>query len=145
MAGPEAEPLGAVDGVRYDADRTSTWPEDARALVGGAGGGYDVVLDAVGSWPEAIRALRPGGRLVVLGANRSDTATLDVRPYYFGQYDLLGTTMGSPRDFSGLLALMREEAVRPPVVDRVLPLAEAAAAHRHLESGTAFGKVVLEP
>ncbi|MCW2816095.1 MAG: putative oxidoreductase [Nocardioides sp.] len=139
-----ARELGAVDGVRYDGEAAPTWPEDARALVGGAAGGFDVVLDAVGAWPEALRALRPGGRLVVLGANRSDRAALDVRPYYFGQYDLLGTTMGSPLDFAGLLGLMRERDVRPPVVDRVVPLAEAAEAHRHLESGTAFGKIVLD-
>jgi zinc-binding alcohol dehydrogenase/oxidoreductase len=139
-----AQELGAVDGFRYDGDCATTWPEDSRAAVGGAAGGFDVVLDAVGSWPEAIRALRPGGRLVVLGANRSDQATLDVRPYYFGQYDLLGTTMGSPRDFHGLLDLMHAGAVGPPVIDRTFGLDQAADAHRHLESGTAFGKIVLE-
>jgi NADPH:quinone reductase-like Zn-dependent oxidoreductase len=128
--------LGAAGGVRYDDPQ---WPEQARALTGG----FDLVLDSVGSWAESIRALRPGGRLVVLGASRADRAHLDVRPYYFGQYDLLGTTLGSPRDLAGLLQLIDSHDVAPPVIDRVYPLDRAAEAHAHLESGTGFGKTVL--
>lgn len=131
--------LGASGGVRYD---DPAWPAAARELVGGRG--FDVVLDPVGNWAQAIDALRPGGRLVVLGANRADQAELAVRPYYFGQFDLLGTTMGSPRDFAGLLRLMADHAVPPPVIDRVFALDHAADAHAHLESGGGFGKVVLE-
>jgi zinc-binding alcohol dehydrogenase/oxidoreductase len=102
------------------------------------------VLDSVGTWPDSVRALRPGGRLVVLGASRSEQAPIDIRPFYFGQYDLLGTTMGSPHDFAGLLDLMAELAVPPPVIDRTFPLDRAADAHRYLESGAGFGKIVLE-
>ena len=82
--------------------------------------------------------------MVVLGASRAERAELDVRPFYFGQFSLLGTTMGSPRDFAGLLTLLDKYAVAPPLVDRVFPLDRAADAHRHLESGAGFGKVVLE-
>lgn len=134
-----ARDLGASGGVRYD---EADWPAAARELAGGRG--FDMVLDAVGNWSQAIEALRPGGRLVVLGASRADQAEISVRPFYFGQYDLLGTTMGSPHDFAGLLELMSEHAVPPPVIDRSFPLARASDAHRHLESGTGFGKVVLE-
>lgn len=138
----QATSLGAAGGVRYDGTGATSWPEDARDLAGGRG--FDVVLDSVGAWPEAIRALRPGGRLVVLGANRADQARIDVRRFYFGQYDLLGTTMGSPRDFAGLLRFMADHDVPPPVIDRTFPLDRAAEAHTHLESGAGFGKVVLE-
>jgi NADPH:quinone reductase-like Zn-dependent oxidoreductase len=132
--------LGARDGVLYtDPD----WVAAVRALSPG-GQGFDLVLDSVGTWADAIRALRPGGRLVVLGASHATRAELDVRSYYFGQYDLLGTTMGSTRDFAGLNSLMRTHDVGRPVVDRVFPLDEAAAAHEYLESGRGFGKVVLE-
>ena len=132
-----ARELGAVGGVRYD---DPDWPEAAAAL---AGGGFDLVLDSVGSWAGSIRALRPGGRLVVLGASRAEQVQLDVRPFYFGQYDLLGTTLGSPADFAGLLRLLEAHDVPPPVIDRTFPLDGAAEAHAHLESGTGFGKTVL--
>ena len=80
---------------------------------------------------------------MVLGAAAATEATLAVRPYFFGQYELLGTTMGSPRDLARLLDFLDAHPVAPPVVDRMFGLDEAAEAHRHLESGTAFGKVVL--
>jgi NADPH:quinone reductase-like Zn-dependent oxidoreductase len=135
-----ARVLGARGGVRYtDPD----WAMAARSLSPG-GRGFDIVLDCVGTWSEAIRALRTGGRLVVLGASRATQAQLDVRSYYFGQYDLLGTTMGSTRDFAGLLAFMRSHPVGAPIIDRVFALDEAAAAHAYLEDGRGFGKVVLD-
>lgn len=136
----QARKLGAVGGVTYtDPD----WPLLAKEL-SPAGDGYHVVLDSVGTWASSIAALRPGGRVVVLGTSRGEQATLNIRPFYFGQYDLLGTTMGSLRDFAGLLRLLDHHDVPPPVIDRVFPLDQAAAAHAYLESGTAFGKVVLD-
>ncbi|MFG2968337.1 zinc-binding alcohol dehydrogenase family protein [Streptomyces sp. NPDC048288] len=134
-----ARSLGAADGVLYT---EPGWAEAAKSLSPG-GRGFDLVLDPVGSWAESLRALRPGGRLVVLGASRGERASLDVRPFYFGQYDLLGTTMGSPHDFAGLLRLLREHRIPPPPIDRVFPLDRAAEAHEHLEQGRGFGKVVL--
>jgi NADPH:quinone reductase-like Zn-dependent oxidoreductase len=131
--------LGASGGVLYT---DPSWPAAAKAISPGHRG-FDVVLDSVGSWAGSIEALRPGGRVVVLGASRADSAELDVRPFYFGQYSLLGTTMGSPADFGGLLTLIDTHRVPPPLVDRVFALDQAADAHRHLESGDGFGKVIL--
>lgn len=81
---------------------------------------------------------------MVLGASRAERASIDVRRFYFGQYSLLGTTLGSTRDLAGLLALLDEHSIAPPVIDRSFPLEQAAAAHEHLEQGGGFGKVVLE-
>jgi len=102
-----------------------------------------MVLDPVGRWSESVRALRPGGRLVVLGANAAQTAQMDIRSFYFGQFDLLGTTMGSSRDFAGLLDMIDRCPVRAPVIDREFPLDRAAEAHEYLEGGRSFGKCVL--
>jgi zinc-binding alcohol dehydrogenase/oxidoreductase len=118
------------------------WPDHARAMSPHEAG-FDLVLDPVGRWNESVRALRPGGRLVVLGANAAQTAAMDIRSFYFGQFDLLGTTMGSSRDFAGLLDMLDRCAVRPPVIDREFPLDRAAEAHEYLESGRTFGKCVL--
>jgi zinc-binding alcohol dehydrogenase/oxidoreductase len=134
-----ARELGALDGVDHSAD---DWVAQARRAAPG-GDGFDVVLDPVGRWTESIGCLRPGGRCVVLGASVATEATLAVRPFFFGQYDLLGTTMGSPADMAGLLAFLASHDVPPPVVDRTFGLDEAALAHQHLEAGDRFGKVVL--
>lgn len=130
---------GAVGGVLHTEPE---WPEHARALSPDHAG-FDLILDPVGRWSESVRALRPGGRLVVLGANAAQIAHMDIRGFYFGQFDLLGTTMGSPRDFAGLLDLIDRRSVRPPVIDRKFPLDRAAEAHEYLEHGRVFGKCVL--
>ena len=94
------------------------------------------------TWPDSLRAVCPGGRVVVFGATLGDQATLAVRPVYLQQLSVLGTTMGSPRDFAGLLAMLEDAAWRP-VVDSTFGLEEAAAAHARMESGAQFGKIVL--
>jgi NADPH:quinone reductase-like Zn-dependent oxidoreductase len=130
---------GARGGVLHS---ETEWPEHARAMSPN-NTGFDLILDPVGRWSESVRALRRGGRLVVLGANAAQTAPMDVRAFYFGQFDLLGTTMGSSRDFAGLLNMIDRCSVRPPVIDREFPLDRAAEAHQHLERGRTFGKCVL--
>jgi zinc-binding alcohol dehydrogenase/oxidoreductase len=130
---------GARGGVLHS---EAGWPEHARAM-SPHNAGFDLVLDPVGRWSESVRTLRPGGRLVVLGANAAQTAPMDVRSFYFGQFDLLGTTMGSSRDFAGLLNMIDRCSVRPPVIDSEFPLDRADEAHEHLESGRMFGKCVL--
>jgi NADPH:quinone reductase-like Zn-dependent oxidoreductase len=135
-----AKEIGADGGVLHIDD---DWPEKARALSPG-GEGFDLILDPVGLWSSSIRALRKGGRLVVLGANVAEQAAIDIRHFYFGQFDLLGTTMGSPSDFAGLLDLVESGAVRPPLIGERFELRDAASAHTYLESGEGFGKIVLE-
>jgi NADPH:quinone reductase-like Zn-dependent oxidoreductase len=134
-----ATALGAEAGVDYTAGE---WAGEVRELTGGDG--VDVVVDAAGAtWPDSLRCLRPGGRLVVFGATAGAKVELEVRAVYFGQFSILGTTMGSARDFAGLLDAI-DRGRWAPVVDSVRPLAEAAAAHARMEAGEHFGKLVLD-
>jgi NADPH:quinone reductase-like Zn-dependent oxidoreductase len=135
-----ARELGAAEGVNY---ATGDWVAGVRELTGGRG--VDVVVDSVGStWADSIGCLRPGGRLVVFGGTGGAKVELAVRPVTLGQVSMLGTTMGSPRDFAGLLAAVGHQDWSP-VIDSVRPLAEAAAAHAREEAGEQFGKLVLQP
>ena len=130
-----ARELGAEAGVNYATDDWVAWAKEQ--------GGVDLVIDSVGStWPQSLECLRPGGRVVVFGATGGTEVELPVRPFYFGQCSLLGTMMGSPADFAGLLQALERGTWRP-VIDSVRPLAEAAAALELLESGAHFGKLVL--
>jgi len=132
-----ARELGAEGGADY---RNDDWPDAVREL---AGGGIDVVLDSVGStWPNSLRCLRPGGRVVAFGATGAESVELAVRPFYLTQLSLLGSTLGSPREFEQVLATV-EEGRWSPVIDSVRPLSEAAAAHERMEAGEHFGKLVL--
>lgn len=132
-----ARELGAAGGADYTA---GDWPAAVREL---AGGGVDVVVDSVGStWADSIACVRPGGRVVVFGGTGGGRVELTVRPVTMGQVSLLGTTMGSPRDFAGLLAAVAVQDWAP-VIDSVRPLADVAAAHAREEAGEHFGKLVL--
>jgi len=131
--------MGALGGVNYG---NGEWVSEAKALAGPRG--IDVVVDSVGStWPDSVSALRPGGRMVAFGGTGGRAAELQVRTVTFGQVDVLGSTMGSPRDFAQLLAAVDAQAWEP-VIDSVRPLGEAAAAHAREEAGQHFGKLVLD-
>jgi NADPH:quinone reductase-like Zn-dependent oxidoreductase len=134
-----AADLGATTGINYTAD---DWVDQVKAE---SGGGVDVVVDSVGStWASSVNCLRPGGRLVVFGGTGGGKVEMMVRPVTAGQVSVLGTTMGSARDFAGLLAAVNSQEWLP-VIDSVRPLAEAADAHAREEAGDHFGKLVLTP
>jgi zinc-binding alcohol dehydrogenase/oxidoreductase len=127
-----AKELGAEGGVLYTEEG---WAE--------AAGPVDVVLDSVGStWQESQKALRRGGRLVVMGGTGGPEVTLDVRALYLNWKSIRGSTMGSARDFAGLMRMV-ESGGWCPVIDSVRPLAEAEAAHDRIKAGEHFGKLVL--
>lgn len=130
--------LGAAGGVLY---RDQEWPRHAADLVPDR---FDVVLDSVGTWTDSLQVLRPGGRLVTIGASLRNEQVIEARPFYFGQYDLLGSTMGGPADLAVLLDLIHSGRLEPPPVGTTFPLTEAAEAHRQLEAGTVLGKIVVE-
>ncbi len=107
--------------------------------------GVDCVVEHVGGdvFVKSILATAWGGRVVTCGATAGFTPTLDLRQIFFRQVEVLGSTMGSKADLFDALAHFSTGKLRP-VVDRVLPLWEAAEAHRVIEAREAFGKVVLE-
>jgi len=108
--------------------------------------GVDVAIDHVGkdTIAKSVRALRRGGRLLVCGATTGGLAEIDLRYLFWRHLTILGSTMSSHREFEEVMRLIFMGKLRP-VVDRVLPLEEARAAHELLERGEQFGKVVLTP
>jgi len=130
--------LGAEAGWSY---RDPDWPDAVRAA---AGDGLDAAIDSYGAggWPQILRALRRGGVLVSFGDTGGAETTFEVAEVYWSWRSVVGTTMGSPREFRDLLDHVAETTWRP-VVDSVFPLEEIAAAAARLESPERFGKVVL--
>lgn len=132
-----AKRYGAADGVAYHA---GDW---SRTLLEIIGRRPDVIVDGAGgsTFAHAVDLVRPGGRLVTYGATRGAVPNLEVRRIFWKQIDVLGSTMGTPKDFTRMLQLYAN-GLRP-VIDCGFPLAEAAAGHARLESGEQFGKIVL--
>lgn len=106
--------------------------------------GADIVVEHVGeaTWERSVRSLARGGRLVTCGATTGPKAALNLQHLFARQLSLLGSYMGEKRELLAAAPLLFDGRLRP-VIDQVLPLAEAAAAHQRLEEGKQFGKIVL--
>ncbi len=141
--------LGADLAVDY---HTEDFVGAARELTTGTG--VDVVLDCIGGpyLERNLAALRDGGRLVVIGLMGGRTAELDLATVLRRHVHLLGSTLRSrPPEFKRHLVRRFVERFRAPldagdlrpVIDRVIPLADADRAHTALADGEVFGKVVL--
>lgn len=113
------------------------WHKQARAA-----GPIDLVVDSSGgdTLAKALDAVVPGGRIVVYGATNGE-ATIKEFPLFWKHVSILGTSMGSPQDFAAMLA--RFDGSLKPAIDRVYPLADAAAAAQRMASSHQFGKIVL--
>lgn len=108
--------------------------------------GVDAVVDHVGAdtWVRSLKAARKGGRILTCGATSGYAPQTDLRHIFYRQLRVIGSTMGSPSDFASVMRCVFRGQLRP-VVDSVLPLKDAAEAHRRLEARNVFGKIVLAP
>lgn len=132
-----AQILGARGGINYrDADWSASLQQQS--------GRFDVIVDSAGGdgFGRLIDLTAPGGRIVFFGATTGNPKALDLRKSFFRQINLLGTTMGSPEDFAGMMKFIDAHRITP-VVDRVFPLDQADAALRHMEAAAQFGKIGL--
>ncbi|TDE07899.1 NAD(P)H-quinone oxidoreductase [Jiangella asiatica] len=141
--------LGASILIDY---REDDFVDAVRAATGGRGA--DVVLDIVGAKYLArnLDVLARDGRLAVIGLQGGRTAELDLSAMMDKRVHITGSRLRprSPANKAAIVAevcehvwpLLESGAVKP-VIDRVLPMTEAAAAHRVVEAGEHVGKVLL--
>jgi tumor protein p53-inducible protein 3 len=141
--------LGAELAIHY---REEAFQERVATATGGRG--VDVLLDFVGApnWEANLAALGPGGRLMLIGFLGGSRGELDLGPIMAKRLTVTGTTLRrTPLDQKEALADAFAAFAMPrfasgelrPVIDTVLPLDQAAEAHRMLEANRNAGKVVL--
>jgi NADPH:quinone reductase-like Zn-dependent oxidoreductase len=121
------------------------------------GKGVDIVIDFVGApyLESNVRSLAIGGRMVVVGLlGGSQGAALPMDLVLYRHLRIFGTVMKSrppevkqamvQRFAQRWLCALESGAIRP-VIDSTFALADAAQAHRHMESGVSIGKILLLP
>jgi NADPH:quinone reductase-like Zn-dependent oxidoreductase len=137
----KAAELGADAGINY---ATQDLAQEVRRLTGKRG--VDVVFEHVGgtTWEKLIPNIAAGGRLVTCGATAGYDSKLDIRFLFSKSIAILGAFLGCKADLLEVVRHMAEGRLCP-VVDRTLPLAECARAHRLIEDRVVFGKIVLIP
>ena len=136
-----AAQLGAAHGVNYlEQDLT------AEVLSLTKGHGVDVVLEHVGGkvFEASLKTLRPNGRLVVVGGHGGEVVELDLIVLFRNQWSVIGCQRQTESELRQIFEMVGHRELRPTIY-KVLPLAEAAEAHRILEDREQFGKVILTP
>lgn len=118
----------------------------ARVMEATKGEGVDLVFENVGkaTFETSLKALRNGGRVVTAGAHSGREVSFILGDLYWYQKEILGSSMGGPKEFAAVSRLVFAGKIRP-AIDRVVPLSAAnvRAGHEALEAGTQFGKIVF--
>ena len=145
-----ARAIGADHAINYKADDFGARVRDITA-----GRGADVILDMVaGSYTQRnLDCLAVEGRLVTIATLGGAQAEIAIGKLMVKRQTLTGSTLRArSTTFKALLAdeiannvwpLVEDGSLRP-LVDSVLPLAQAAEAHRRMEAGDLLGKIVLQ-
>src|SRR5262245_52363653 len=143
------EALGATAAINY---RTTDFVARTRELT--AGHGVDVILDHIGAayLEKNLAALATGGRLVLIGLMGGARAEVNLAQLLVQRLAVIGSTLRARpvAEKARIVAAFRERfgvplaagRLRPPI-ERILPLEQAAEAHRLMQSSEHFGKIVL--
>jgi NADPH:quinone reductase-like Zn-dependent oxidoreductase len=137
----QAKALGAETVMYHGRDDIA---ERVKRETGGRG--VDVVIEHIGpaTWEQSLKSLAKGGRLITCGATSGPEVRLDLRFLYMRQTTVVGSTMGTRDELLAAAKWMGEGRIQA-VVDSVLPLKEARAAHERMLDRKLFGKIVLTP
>lgn len=132
--------LGADYFINYE---KQSFREEVGKITGKRGA--DIIFEHVGekTWSESVKTLARGGRLVTCGATTGYNAVTDLRYLFSRNLKIYGSIMGSKGELLRVTDFFRAGKFKP-VIDRVLPLAQAREGHRILAQREQFGKVVLE-
>jgi zinc-binding alcohol dehydrogenase/oxidoreductase len=134
----KAKALGAAGGVNYRSDH---WVKDLKVITGGV----DLSVDSIGgqNFDALISLAKPGSRIVSFGATTGSVPNLVMPKVFLKQLDILGTAMGSQKEFAEMLDFFEKHHIRP-TLDETYPLEKAVEAQNRMDKGENFGKILLE-
>jgi len=126
-------------GAHRAIDTNSDWEEE---LVDET---IDLVIESVGraTFNRSLDIVKHGGRIVVFGATTEDVVELNLRDFFYGQYQLIGSTMGSREELRDMIRFIEEHNI-VPVLDRTYSLDETQKAFDYLEANKQFGKISIQ-
>jgi NADPH:quinone reductase-like Zn-dependent oxidoreductase len=129
--------------VEIGAETAFDSTEFSKAVRAATGGGVDIVFEHIGpaTLSESMRSAAQAGRIVICGSTSGVKAEIMMPRIFWGQLDLLGSTMGNVGEFKAVLEAI-EGGLRP-VVDSAYPLSDVQAALTRLDAAEQFGKVAL--
>ncbi|QXE38837.1 NAD(P)-dependent alcohol dehydrogenase [Streptomyces sp. GMY02] len=131
--------LGADEVINYR-DRPD-WHTAARELT--TGRGVDRIVDTAGTLEQSLKALAVDGHISFVGSVSGNWPPVDPRLLFGAAATVRALAVGSRAQFISMNDVITAHRLRP-VIDRVFPFEEAAAAYRYYESANPFGKVIIK-
>ena len=109
-------------------------------------GGVDVVINFTGgdTWVPSLRCVKRGGKILVCGATAGYDPKEDLRYIWSFEIEVKGSNSFYDDDLAGLMTLIQQGKMKP-VIDKVLPLEQAAEGLRLIQDRKVIGKVVVKP
>ncbi|QVY62260.1 zinc-binding dehydrogenase [Cytobacillus gottheilii] len=125
-------------GAKQAVDSNEDWQE----ALGGIG--MDLIIESVGAatFNQSMSLLRKGGTIVTFGSSTGDTFQFNLREFFYGQFNLLGSTMGSAEEYLEMLSFIEKHGIKP-VLDEVYTLDQYEAAFTRLEEAKQLGKIAF--
>ncbi|WP_019242171.1 MULTISPECIES: zinc-binding dehydrogenase [Bacillus] len=102
----------------------------------------DLVIECVGAatFNKSLKQLRRGGTIVTFGASAGDEVQINLRDIFYGQYNILGSTMGSAEEYKEMLSFIEENQIKP-VIDGMYTLEQFENAFHRMEKAEQLGKI----
>jgi NADPH:quinone reductase-like Zn-dependent oxidoreductase len=137
-----AKTLGAHHLINYRTEEN--FAQRVLELTGGKG--VDVIMEHIGAsvFTRSLECLKTDGVIVTVGAHAGEVVPFDIIPFFRRQLRLVGSKNASTTELNTVMGMVAEGRLKP-VIHRTFPLAEAAEAHRVVDSREIFGKVLLLP
>ena len=140
--------LGADEVINYQEVDFSQWAIEryGKPQRRSYEGGVDVVINFTGgdTWQPSLRCLKRGGKLLVCGATAGHDPKEDLRYVWTFELKIIGSNSFYDDDLKGLMDLIADGKMRP-VIDKELPLDQAAEGLRMIQDREVFGKVIVTP
>ncbi|MFA5404078.1 MAG: zinc-binding dehydrogenase [Ignavibacteria bacterium] len=131
--------LGAKGGINY---KNENWDKEILEI---SKGGFDLIIDGTGgeTISKCLNVINSGGRIVNYGATTGNTNNFEIRKIFWKQVSLLGTTMGSDRDFKNMIDFISHKKITP-VTDKVYDIENVCDAFIRMDKSEQLGKIVVK-
>jgi alcohol dehydrogenase len=140
--------LGADHVIDYKETNFSTWAMEkyGKPQRRSYEGGVDVVINFTGgdTWAPSLRCVKRGGKILVCGATAGYDPKEDLRYIWSFELQVIGSNSFYDDNLQALMGLIAQGKLKP-VIDKVLPLKDAAEGVRLIQDREVFGKVIVTP
>ncbi|MYL71114.1 zinc-binding dehydrogenase [Halobacillus litoralis] len=105
----------------------------------------DLLIETIGNatFNKSLEIVRKGGTIVTFGSTTEDEVTINIRQFFYGQYNLLGSTMGSAEELREMLRFISEHKIKPQV-DKIFTMDQYKEAFEYIQDSKNFGKIAFQ-